>query len=248
MAAQVQFKNLTLGYDRHPAVHHLNGVVEEGALLAVVGPNGAGKSTLFKGLVGAIKPLAGSIAFGAADGRAIAYLPQVVDIDRNFPLTVYDMIAMGLWRHVGVFGSLSGNLHGKIEDAIAAVGLTGFELRTIGSLSGGQFQRMLFARLLLQDARIIVLDEPFNAVDSKTVEDLLALIRRWHGEKRTVLAALHDIDLVRAHFPQTLLLAREPIAWGDTDAVLKPANLMKARQMCEAFDEEAQECVETRAA
>lgn len=248
MAAQIEFNNLTIGYERHPAVHHLNGVIEEGALLAVVGPNGAGKSTLFKGIVGSIKPLAGAVALGGVSRREIAYMPQVAEIDRSFPITVYDMIAMGLWRRAGAFGSVGGKLHEKIEEAIASVGLTGFESRAIGGLSGGQFQRMLFARLLLQDARIVVLDEPFNAVDSKTVEELLGLIHRWHSEKRTILAALHDIGLVRENFPQTLLLAREPVAWGETGAVLTAANLRKARQMCEAFDEEAQECVETRAA
>ncbi|HET7847557.1 MAG TPA: ABC transporter ATP-binding protein [Pseudolabrys sp.] len=248
MTTQIQFSNLTLGYDRHPAVHHLNGAVEQGALLAIVGPNGAGKSTLLKGIVGVIQPLAGSIVLERTNRRDIAYLPQVSDIDRRFPITVYDMIAMGLWRQAGVFGSVNGSAHKKIRNAIAAVGLTGFEQRAIGGLSGGQMQRMLFARLLLQDARIIVLDEPFNAIDDKTVEDLLALVGRWHREKRTVLAALHDIELVRANFPQALLLAREPVAWGDTADVLRPANLLRARQMCEAFDEEAQECVETRAA
>ena len=104
-------------------------------------------------------------------------------------------------------------------------------------------QRMLFARLLLQDARVIVLDEPFNAIDAKTSADLLALVRRWHGEKRTVLAALHDLDLVKAHFPQALLLAREPVAWGATAEVLTPDNIVKARRMCEAFDEHAEACV-----
>ena len=103
-------------------------------------------------------------------------------------------------------------------------------------------QRMLFARLLLQDARVIVLDEPFNAIDAKTSADLLALVRRWHSEKRTVLAALHDLQLVKAHFPQTLLLAREPVAWGDTADVLTPDNIVKARRMCEAFDEHAEAC------
>ena len=102
----------------------------------------------------------------------------------------------------------------KIAQALAAVGLNGFENRRIGTLSGGQMQRMLFARVLLQDARLIVLDEPFNAIDAKTSADLLALVRRWHAEKRTVLAALHDMDLVRANFPETLLLARGPVAWG----------------------------------
>jgi zinc/manganese transport system ATP-binding protein len=103
---------------------------------------------------------------------------------------------------------------------------------------------MLFARLLLQNARVIVLDEPFNAVDAKTSADLFDLVRRWHGEERTVLAALHDIDFVRTNFPETLLLAREPVAWGNTREVLTADNLLTARRMCEAFDEHAAECVE----
>ncbi len=109
-------------------------------------------------------------------------------------------------------------------------GLTGFEDRSIGTLSGGQMQRVLFARLLLQDARLIVLDEPFNAVDTKTVADLCALVQRWHGEQRTVLAALHDLDLVRADFPEALLLARCAGGLGATRDVLTPENLLKARQ------------------
>jgi zinc/manganese transport system ATP-binding protein len=236
----LRFRDLTLGYDRHPAVHHLNGTVEQGALLAVVGPNGAGKSTLFKGIVGALKPLAGGIEFSGLDAHDIAYLPQIAEIDRTFPITVYDMVAMGLWRRAGAFGAL-GN-RDTVERAITTVGLTGFEQRPIGTLSGGQMQRMLFARLILQDARVIILDEPFNAIDLKTVIDLLALVRQWHAEQRTVLAALHDVALVEMHFPQTLLLAREPVAWGPTREVLNTANLNRARQMCEAFDEQAAAC------
>jgi zinc/manganese transport system ATP-binding protein len=102
---------------------------------------------------------------------------------------------------------------------------------------------MLFARVLLQDARLIVLDEPFNAIDAKTSADLLALVQRWHGEGRTVLAALHDMDLVRANFPETLLLARGQVAWGATSQVLTAENLAEARRMCEAFDDGAAACV-----
>jgi zinc/manganese transport system ATP-binding protein len=172
----------------------------------------------------------------------MAYLPQVAEIDRSFPINVYDMVAMGLWRHAGLFGGIGAKQRDRIEDAIAAVGLTGFEERAIGTLSGGQMQRMLFARLLLQDARVIVLDEPFNAIDAKTSADLLALVRRWHSEQRTVLAAMHDLELVRSNFPETLLLAREQVAWGATRDVLTPENLLKARRMCEAFDEQAESC------
>jgi zinc/manganese transport system ATP-binding protein len=211
--------------------------------MAVVGPNGAGKSTLFKGVVGAIKPLAGRIERANLNPQDIAYLPQAAEIDRTFPISVFDMVAMGLWRRAGLFGGIGRKARAEIDRAIAAVGLRGFEQRAIGTLSGGQTQRMLFARLLLQDARVIVLDEPFNAIDAKTSADLLDLVRRWHQEERTVLAALHDMDLVRANFPETLLLAREPVAWGVTQEVLTAENLLKARRMCEAFDLEAGECV-----
>jgi zinc/manganese transport system ATP-binding protein len=242
MAAQLQFRDVTLGYDRHPAVHHLDGEIAPGALMAVVGPNGAGKSTLFRGIVGILKPLAGSIGLGSLDVRDIAYLPQTVDIDRSFPISVFDFVGAGLWRSTGLFGGMGKRERDKITQALAAVGLNGFENRVIGTLSGGQMQRMLFARVLLQDARVIVLDEPFNAIDAKTSADLLALVRRWHGEKRTVLAALHDMDLVRANFPDTLLLARTPVAWGATAQVLTAENLLEARRMCEAFDDSAAAC------
>ena len=242
MAAQLQFRDVTLGYDRHPAVHHLNGEVEPGALLAVIGPNGAGKSTLFRGIVGILKPLSGAIGLSGLDARDIAYLPQTVDIDRTFPISVFDFVGTGLWRSTGPFGGMSKSAKDKIAQALAAVGLTGFENRSIGTLSGGQMQRMLFARVLLQDARVIVLDEPFNAIDARTSADLIALVRRWHSEQRTVLAALHDMDLVRANFPQTLLLARTPVAWGATAEVLTAENLLQARRMCEAFDDSAAAC------
>jgi zinc/manganese transport system ATP-binding protein len=243
MTAQLRFENLTLGYDRHPAVHHLHGPVKQGALMAVVGPNGAGKSTLFKGIVGMLKPLAGSIDLGGIRARDIAYLPQIADIDRTFPIGVYDMVAMGLWRDAGLFGGIGKSEREKVRAAISAVGLSGFEERPIGTLSGGQMQRALFARLLLQDARVIVLDEPFNAIDAKTAADLCDLVRRWHAESRTVIAALHDLDLVKSMFPEALLLAREPVAWGPTAEVLTAENLLKARRMCEAFDEHAEACV-----
>lgn len=242
MAAQIRFRDVTLGYDRHPAVHHLDGEVASGALLAVIGPNGAGKSTLFRGLAGILKPLAGSIDLGGLDIRDIAYLPQTADIDRTFPISVFDFVGTGLWRATGFFGGMGKVARDKIAQALAAVGLNGFENRTIGTLSGGQMQRMLFARVLLQDARLIVLDEPFNAIDAKTSADLLVLVRRWHAEGRTVLAALHDMELVRASFPETLLLARGPVAWGATAQVLTVENLAEARRMCEAFDDTAAAC------
>ena len=129
-----------------------------------------------------------------------------------------------------------------MAQAISAVGLTGLEDRMIGTLSGGQMQRALFARLLLQDAALVLLDEPFNAVDEKTVADLIGLVSRWHDEGRTVLAVLHDYETVQSHFPNALMLARELVAHGPTATVLTAENTFKARQMCEACTDFPHSC------
>ena len=234
MTYALKFQDLSLGYDRHPAVHRLQGEIAEGSLTAIVGPNGAGKSTVLKGVTGSLRPLEGRIAFGGLTRNEIAYLPQQSDVDRSFPIVVSDLVAMGLWREIGGFAGLRAVHRARVADAISAVGLEGFEKRPIGSLSGGQIQRALFARLLLQDARLVLLDEPFTAIDARTVADLIGVVQRWHGEGRTVLAVLHDVDTVRAHFPRTLMLARELVAHGPTARVLTAKNQFRARQMCEA--------------
>jgi zinc/manganese transport system ATP-binding protein len=242
-APALAFEDLTLGYERHPAVHHLRGSVAAGDLLAVVGPNGAGKSTLLKGIAGLLRPLEGRVRLSSGlRHRDIAYLPQQAEIDRRFPIAVRDLVAMGLWREIGMFGGVRGGLAERVDGAMAAVGLAGFERRPIGSLSGGELQRALFARLLVQDARVILLDEPFTAIDARTAADLLGLVRRWHGERRAVIAVLHDLDTVRSVFPKALLLAREPVAMGPTAEVLAPRNLLRARRLVEAFDERAGVC------
>ncbi|HRE21535.1 MAG TPA: ABC transporter ATP-binding protein [Rhabdaerophilum sp.] len=233
------FDNLTLGYDRHPAVHHLGGAVRRGALLAIVGPNGGGKSTLLKAIAGRLAPLGGSITPGT---RTLAYMPQIGDLSRDFPVSALDLALTGLCSREGMFGGFSRRQRESALTAIAAVGLAGFEGRSIRTLSGGQLQRLLFARMMLQDAELILLDEPFTAIDTRTIEDLMVIVHRWHDEGRTVLAVLHDLDLVRHHFPETLMLARDPLGWGPTAEILTPQRLADARRMAEAFDRNAAEC------
>lgn len=238
--ACLTFKDLTLGYSSHPAVHHLTGSISTGSLTAVVGANGSGKSTLMKGIVGVLKPMAGSCTL--APGKRIAYLPQQSELDRSFPARVVDLVSLGLWPRRGLLGRYTMEDRGAVGHALMAVGLEGFEKRPIDTLSGGQLQRALFARVLVQDADIILLDEPFNAVDAKTVGDLIRLIKRWHGENRTVMVVAHDLELVRTHFPNTLLLARQPVAWGETIETLRPENLLKARRFDEAWHDDAPWC------
>jgi zinc/manganese transport system ATP-binding protein len=241
-SAPIRFDNVTVAYHRHPAVHHVSGSFAPGSLTAIAGPNGAGKSTLLKALMGELPLAGGSIDRGGLSSYEFGYLPQAAEIDRHFPLTVADTVMLGAWRAIGGFRAMTPAKAAEAAQAIKAVGLEGFERRPIGSLSVGEFQRVLFARLLLQDARIIILDEPFTAIDARTARDLLQIIRRWHQDGRTVIAVLHDFDRIQLHFPQTLLLARETIDWGPTATSLSPANLLRARAMAENWDDDASVC------
>lgn len=238
----IEIQNLTLAYQGHPAVHHVTGRFLPGSLTAIVGPNGAGKSTLLGALSGQLQAAEGSIQFGQAQKCELAYLPQQSSIDREFPIRVVDVVLLGAWRELKSFNRVTALMRVHATEALAAVGLVGFERRLIGELSVGQLQRVLFARLLMQDAPIILLDEPFNALDTRTADDLLQVVLNWHRQARTVIAVLHDMNMVLAHFPQTLLLAREVIAWGDSVQVLAPDNLARAQQTSEYWDERAPWC------
>jgi len=155
---------------------------------------------------------------------------------------VLDTVLLGRWSRFGAFGRAgTGDMHDAYH-AIEAVGLSGFERRPIDTLSVGQFQRVLFARLLLQDADLVLLDEPFAAIDSRTVADLMDVVRRWQRENRTVVAVLHDLDQVKRDFPSSLLLARALVAAGPTARVLSAENLLRARAMAEAWDDRAGAC------
>ena len=237
----VTLDNLTVSYRQHPALHHISGQFAVGSLTALMGPNGSGKSTLLKSIMGLLPPAGGRVTVGVARER-MAYLPQLNDIDRSFPLSVYDCVLMGCWSAVGAWGRVTSALSQRVMDAIDGVGLAGFEKRTLGSLSSGQLQRVLFARLLVQNADLILLDEPFNAMDSRTTTALLALVHQWHQQGCTVIAVLHDEFQVRDHFPQTLLLARELVAWGPTSAVLTEPYLQRTRTLAEAWDDHADIC------
>jgi zinc/manganese transport system ATP-binding protein len=227
----MEIKDLSVRYGRRIALENLTGAFAAGSMTAIVGPNGAGKSTLLKALAGAVRTRRGAIK--NVGGRRVAYLPQRSALQRDFPITVREFVALGGWRHFGAFHKPPTDIPARAVQAIAAVGLDGLASRAIADLSVGQLQRALFARMLMQDADVLLLDEPFAAIDERTSEDLLHLLRHWHDEGRTIAAVLHDLGEVRAHFPRTLLLARRGIAWGETETVLTAQNLAVARAMVE---------------
>jgi zinc/manganese transport system ATP-binding protein len=232
----VRVDNLSVGYDRHPAVADLSGVFADASLTAVVGPNGSGKSTLLKALAGHCKPLAGRIDLGGLKPSEIAYLPQAHGLDLKFPLTLQDLVGFGFIGKRGLFGGFRREDRERLRALMVQVGLEGLERRPIGSVSGGQLQRALFARVMAQDARLVLLDEPFNGIDARAAEDLAQLMARWPEEGRTVIAVLHDLDLVRRLCPQSLVMARQAVAWGPTDQAIAPEQLTRARKLAESWN------------
>ncbi|MDR3418351.1 MAG: metal ABC transporter ATP-binding protein [Nevskia sp.] len=237
----IRLTNLTCVHDRHPVVHHVSGVFAPGSLTAIAGPNGAGKTTLLRALAGLHPVYEGSIDRGGLPADGIALLPQAGTLDRSFPLTCGEVVALGAagrgsaWRRLAL---------GPASAALRLVGLEGFAARPIGALSAGQFQRVLFARMAVQNAPVLLLDEPFNAVDARTTADLLGLIATWHREGRTIVAVLHDLDMIAHAFPQTLLLARTKLAWGPTEVALSTANRARLGEAVLAWTDEREICHE----
>jgi zinc/manganese transport system ATP-binding protein len=223
----IRLDDVTLRYGGQDAVSAISGVFQPGSLTVLIGPNGAGKTTLLRALAGLHKPASGRIDNGGIRPAQVALLPQSSQLDRQFPITCGDVVALGLTAKRGAFQMIRKSERDAAADALATVGLPDFRSRPIRALSTGQFQRVLFARMMLQDASILLLDEPFSAVDAATEDDLVALLFSWHAEGRTIVIVLHDLELAAA-FPQALLLAGRTIAWGPTDHVLTEANARRA--------------------
>ena len=222
----ITLKGLSLTYPGVLAVENLTGQFKTNTMTAVVGPNGGGKSSLIKAIMGFMPYESGTLNFKGIGEKEMAYLPQQSKVDRTFPLSVFDVVSMGLSQKYGFYGKVDAQK--LVEKTLEKVGLRGYKKRSIQALSGGQFQKVLFARLWLQEAKIILLDEPFTGIDRHTTEDIIQILKLWIQEGKTIIAVLHHLDLVKEHFPQSLLLARRLIAWGETKSVLTRKNLEKA--------------------
>ncbi|QEY26473.1 metal ABC transporter ATP-binding protein [Neisseria zalophi] len=231
--------NLTVSYRRRPAVHHLDTEFSDGCMCAVFGPNGAGKSTLLKALMGLLKADTGNVRHVGLKRSDIAYLPQQSDVDRSQPITVFELAALGLWYEIGFFGRVNAKQRERVMQALERVGMAETANHQIAHLSNGQFQRVLFARMLAQDAKFLLLDEPFNAIDAGTTHVLLEVLHGCHQTGQSVIAVLHDYDQVRTYFPETLLIARKKIAEGATESVLTEENMQQANAVMQQHELEA---------
>ncbi len=233
----LSFKNVSVAYKNRLALENISLDFFKGSLTAILGPNGGGKSTLLKSILGLVPLQTGEIQKFSLKYKDIAYLPQQTEIDRTFPLTVNDVIAFGACQTKGFFKEINQETKIYIQKALEKVGLKEAASRSLHTLSGGQFQRVLFARTMLQNAQIILLDEPFAAVDRYTIEDLIKIIKAWAAEGRTIIVVSHDLEFVQTYFPQSLLLARSVIAYGPTEKVITLKNLRQARQASYEWEE-----------
>lgn len=236
MTSVLHCQDISVDYRKIRAIDGVSCQFNQATMTAIIGPNGGGKSTLLKILKGFIAPVSGAIVRSGLATDQIAYLPQNSEIDRSFPISVSEVVAMGLTPQVGYFSKLTEQDHHTIQEALRSVGMDECADRSIGTLSGGQFQRVLFARIAVQNARVILLDEPFAAIDAPTMEILARLLRQWQQEGRTVIAVLHDLDIVREYFPSTLVMARQLIAYGPTQDVLTIETLRKAKAYSNSWD------------
>jgi len=219
MTDAVTLDNVTVRFGRHVALRDISGKFHEGSLTAIAGPNGAGKSTLLKSIFGALKPQKGGIS--VAPNLSMAYLPQASSLSRDFPMSVLQAVCTGFWNGAGNAKGISKAMREKASEALAQTGLGGFEHRQLSELSGGQFQRLLFARLILQDARLLLLDEPFAAVDAETTSRLIQIILNWHRQGRTIICVLHDLLMIQKYFPDSFVLAGRCLGHGHTHEMLE---------------------------
>ena len=226
----VSLNNVTVRYNGRAAISEVTGTFNEGSLTAIAGPNGAGKSTLLKVIAGILQPSDGSITISGNGNNSIAYLPQAAGVQRDFPMTVEQMVATGFWADAGNIWKITSEMQQKIAAAIEAVGLKGLERQPIEQLSVGQFQRAMFARIIIQDAALVLLDEPFTAVDDATCHALMNIIRAWSEAGKTVICVSHDFHHIKHHFPHCMLLAHCCVAWGDSHVTLQEDHLDRAHR------------------
>ncbi|RSJ80934.1 Iron(3+)-hydroxamate import ATP-binding protein FhuC [Streptococcus cristatus] len=226
----IEMKNLSVSYQGQLALEPISLTIKGPTITGILGPNGAGKSTLIKGMLGIVesegqtfldrKPMKQEL-------NKIAYVEQKIHIDYNFPIKVKECVSLGLYPKIKLFQRLKASDWEKVARALKIVGLEDFAERQISQLSGGQFQRVLIARCLVQEAKYIFLDEPFVGIDSVSEEIIMKTLRQLRKAGKTILIVHHDLSKVVAYFDQVLLLNKKVVAFGSTESTFTKENMQK---------------------
>jgi manganese/iron transport system ATP-binding protein len=228
-------RDVTVTYrNGHTALHDARFEIPTGTITALVGVNGAGKSTLFKAIMGFLPVARGEIRLLGRSVRdvlrenLVAYVPQAEEVDWTFPVLVEDVVMMGRYGHMGFLRRPARADHAAVDDALTRVNMQEFRKRQIGELSGGQRKRVFLARALAQDARVILLDEPFTGVDVKTEDQIVALLRELRDEGRIMLVSTHNLGSVPEFCDRTILVKGTVLAYGPTETTFTRENLERA--------------------
>ena len=224
----IEIKNLTVTYKDTPALDNINVTLSKSKIIGIVGPNGAGKSTLIKAVLNIISSK-GIIKIDDKLSKdqlgSVAYVEQKINIDYNFPIKVRECVSLGIYPKIGLFKNLNKHDWQKVDEALKLVGLEEFSNRQISELSGGQFQRVLMARCLVQEAKYIFLDEPFIGIDSVSEEIIMNTLRKLRDNGHTILIVHHDLRKVHTYFDEVLLLNKKLISYGSTKETFTRENL-----------------------
>lgn len=233
--AGISVRNVTVAYrDGYVILKNASFDIPTGTITALVGVNGSGKSTLFKSIMGFLRLTSGQIEVlqqpvqQAMRKNLVAYVPQTEEVDWNFPVLVRDVVMMGRYGHMGFLRRPHARDRQAVQAALARVGLQGLEERQIGQLSGGQKKRVFLARALAQEARVILLDEPFTGVDVTTEEAIIALLAELRDQGCVILVSTHNLGSVPEFCDRTVLIKNTVLAFGPTSEVFTRENLERA--------------------
>ena len=223
MNSLITIKNVGVSYAMQPHVlKNCNATIEGPTITGIIGPNGAGKSTLLKAILGLIQSSGEVLIDGEPTKKVlqkIAYVEQKSHIDFTFPITIRECVALGRTVKKKPLQRLTKEDWEKVDAAIEEVGLTDLASRQIGALSGGQFQRVLLARCMVQEAQYIFLDEPFVGIDMLSEKVIMTILRKWKEEGKTILMVNHDLSKVKEYFDQVILVKHAIVASGKTEDV-----------------------------
>ena len=229
--------DLTAAYGSSPVLNHVSLSVPKGVMAAILGPNGAGKTTLLKSLTGLLKPVSGTVAFGALR-KQIGYVPQSSSVDRDFPVTALDVVLMGCYGRLGLMRRPGKKESRRAPEILNSVGMREYADRQIGALSGGQRQRVFLARALMQEAEIYLMDEPFRGVDQATEAVMISLLKQRREEGKTILIVHHDLKTVTEYFDWVILINRGIIASGPVHEVYTRERIAAAFQALPVWEED----------
>lgn len=222
-------KDLSVGYGATPVFNQLSVQFKPGKITGIIGPNGAGKSTLVKAIVGLIPAKSGNSTFKgqpmATIKKQVAYVEQRKELDLSFPINVYDLVLTGSYGKLGLFKSPGKAEEIACDQALEQVKMTDFAKRQIGNLSGGQLQRVFVARAILQQAEIVILDEPFVGIDVESERAIMAILKQWRDEQKTIIVIHHDLNKVYDYFDELVIMNHGIIDFGPTQKVYTPKNI-----------------------